>query len=188
MWLAIILTTLFGGIGILITYGVYALEQVDFDLYEMDRDEFRHKVIGEEYEDGYGSRGWFTSPISKEAEKKYQQYLAKIKKKSKRRKVFFYVLPVIIFMFLLFWFAKLGAFIDKQNLGKEIARYEASKYTIEMSLENADLTGLERIELVKQATEKNEWLAQKKYEVQQWFNFHLDKDLVLQLKEINLNK
>ena len=161
---------------------------MNFDLYEMDRDEFRHKVIGEEYEDGYYSRRWFNSPISKEAEKKYQQYLAKTKKKSKRRKVFFYLLPVIVFIIFLFGFSSLGAFLDRKNLNEEIAKYEASKYTIEMSLENTDLTGFERIELVKQASEKNEWLAQKKYDVQQWYRFYLDKDKVLSLEEIKLNK
>jgi len=186
MWIGLFLTVI---LGLFLLFLIYILmyNNCDFEFYMTQR-EFRHKILGEEYDDVYSYGSYFNTPISEEGKNKYQKYLEKCEAKSKRRKVFFYSLPVVIYIILIFAFSSLGAFIEKQNLNREVARYEASKYTIEMSLENADLTGLERIELVKQASEKNEWLAQKKYEVQQWYRFYLDKDYILKLEPIKLTK
>ena len=80
----------------------------------------------------------------------------------------------------------IGAFMEKEDLKKDIASYQASKYTIEQSLNNEQLSGLERIELVKLANEKNQWLERTKYKVKQWYSFYLDKELVLSLEMIEL--
>ena len=161
-----------------IIYGLF-FNDADFSLDPMSQRDFSIEILNDDNIDNM---------YSKETKQKYEKYVKAVEKKSEKRKIFFYCLPVIIFMVVLIAGSLLGAFIEKQVVNGEIARYIASKYTIEMSLENTNLTGLERIELVKQASEKNEWLAQKKYDVQQWYRFYLDKDKVLSLEEINLNK
>lgn len=52
--------------------------------------------------------------------------------------------------------------------------YAATKKTIESSLHNENLTGLERLELVKQASEANAELAQHVYASEQWYGFAED--------------
>ena len=110
----------------------------------------------------------------------------KNKKIEKQRKIFV-AISFIVFVIQLFGFTWLGAVVENKNFCAEVEEYKASKYTIEMSLKNDDLTGFERIELVKQATEENKWLANAKYKVQIWYNFHLDKS-VLQLEMIKLGE
>ena len=97
--------------------------------------------------------------------------------------VFIYVLTPIILIMCGFS----GAVIHKHYTNEQVEGYKMVKITIEDSVANEDLTGLEKLELVKQASERNEWLGKKKYEVKRWYNFYLDKD-VLDLEEIKLNK
>lgn len=80
-----------------------------------------------------------------------------------------------------------GASLHKHYTNEQVECYKMAKITIEDSIANEYLTGLERLELVKQTTEKNEWLGATKYEVKRWYNFYLDKD-ILDLEEIKLNK
>ncbi|MGN0961033.1 MAG: hypothetical protein ACI4PF_02395 [Christensenellales bacterium] len=188
MWVAFIITSVVGLGAIALTYALYGCNQVDFSCKKMSQSEFRYKVLNEELDCAYPYCTRFQSPISEEGQKKYDNYCNKIHKKSIMKTIFFWALPVLIFAIVLFGFSYIGAFLDREQLNKEIASYQASKYTIEISLENDDLTGLERVELVKQASEKNEWLARKQYEVQQWYRFYLNKNAVLELKPIDLTK
>lgn len=189
MWVGLLVGLFCGLIIMLAIYGVYALTDQEFDCRKMSEDEYRYKVLGEDYTyTGYYSFKSFKEDMSEENKNKYEQYCLKVDKKSKLKKVFLLSFPVAIFIMLFTISICFGTFLDKQNLNKEIASYQASKHTIEMSLENEDLTGFERVELVKQASEKNEWLAQKQYEVQQWYRFYLDKDAVLKLEPIDLAK
>lgn len=61
--------------------------------------------------------------------------------------------------------------------------YEIQKNLIEDSVENANLTGFERVELVKQANELNAKLVGKQFDCQKWYGF-LIPDSVLELEPI----
>ena len=61
--------------------------------------------------------------------------------------------------------------------------YEVQKTLIEDSVENANLTGFERVELVKQANELNAELVGKQFDCQRWYGF-LIPDSVLELEPI----
>lgn len=78
-----------------------------------------------------------------------------------------------------------GGFIEHENNSRFIYSFEASKTTIERSLENENLTGYERVALVEQAAEKNAELAEKQYSASRWYGF-LWPDEVLNLKAILL--
>lgn len=189
MWFGLSVGLLCGLIIMLAIYGVYALTNQEFDCRKMSEDEYRYKVLGEDYTYvGYCGYKSYNEDMSEENKSKYEQYCLKVDKKSKLKKILLLSLPVAIFIILFMVCICLGTFFEKQTLNKEIASYQASKHTIEMSLKNDNLTGFERVELVKQASEKNEWLAQKQYEVQQWYRFYLDKDAVLKLEPIDLAK
>ena len=57
-----------------------------------------------------------------------------------------------------------------------------------MSLENEELSGLERIELVKQATELNGELAERKARVQLWHFVVYDNTIYDNVELIKLTK
>lgn len=63
-------------------------------------------------------------------------------------------------------FIGIGIYTEDERLF--IAKFEAQKQTIEMSLDNENLSGLERIELVKQASELNGEMAERKAKLQVW--------------------
>lgn len=89
---------------------------------------------------------------------------------------------------LVAWIA--GVFIGIGIGDKEervfVARYNAQKYTIEQSLKEEDLTGLERFELVKQATELNGELAERKAKFELWYHVHYDNDIYDNVELIDL--
>ena len=74
----------------------------------------------------------------------------------------------------------------KEDSNSYVNSYAIKKATIEESLKSETLTGFERIELVKQATEINANLAQKKYEITKWYGFYLNKEIE-NLEYIDLN-
>ena len=77
-------------------------------------------------------------------------------------------------------------YIAKENSNSYVNSYTIKKTTIEDSLKSETLTGFERAELVKQATEINADLAQKKYEITKWYGSYLNKEIE-NLEYINLN-
>ena len=88
------------------------------------------------------------------------------------------------------WIASIfiGIGINTQEEKVYVQKYLAQKQTIEMSLENEDLTGLERIELVKQATELNGEVAEKKARFQLWHFVVYDNTIYDNVELIKLTK
>jgi hypothetical protein len=78
-----------------------------------------------------------------------------------------------------------GQFGVVDSANRYIVQYEAAKQTIESSLQNENLSGFERIELVKQATKYNKELSGKQYDATRWYNFQYD-DRIFDLEPINL--
>ena len=77
-------------------------------------------------------------------------------------------------------------YVEKEDSNSYVNSYTIKKTTIEDSLKSETLTGFERAELVKQATEINADLAQKKYEITKWYGFYLNKEIE-NLEYIDLN-
>ena len=77
-------------------------------------------------------------------------------------------------------------YVEKEDSNSYVNSYMVKKTTIEDSLKSETLTGFERAELVKQATEINADLAQKKYEITKWYGFYLNKEIE-NLEYIDLN-
>lgn len=80
---------------------------------------------------------------------------------------------IIIFIISCFGISYGLSMYSKEN----IAEYQAQKITIEQSLSNEELSGLERIELVKQASELNGWLASQKVTMSKWTEFDIYKSV-----------
>jgi hypothetical protein len=66
--------------------------------------------------------------------------------------------------------------------------YLVQKETIEMSLESDNLSGFERIELVKQATELNGELTKRKTYIKYWYSGVSDNTIYDNVEFINLNR
>ena len=77
-------------------------------------------------------------------------------------------------------------YVEKEDSNSYVNSYAIKKATIEESLKSETLTGFERIELVKQATEINAGLAEKKYKITKWYGFYLNKEIE-NLEYIDLN-
>ena len=77
-------------------------------------------------------------------------------------------------------------YVAKEDSNSYVNSYTVKKTTIEDSLKSETLTGFERAELVKQATEINAGLAEKKYEITKWYGFYLSKE-IKNLEYIDLN-
>lgn len=88
------------------------------------------------------------------------------------------------------WIASIfiGIGINTQEEKVYVQKYLAQKQTIEMSLENEDLTGLERIEIVKQATELNGKVAERKARFQLWNFVVYDNTIYDNVELIKLTK
>lgn len=78
-----------------------------------------------------------------------------------------------------------GYNVEVHRIGSYIDQYTVVKTTIESSIHNDQLSGFEKIELVKQATEENKELAAKQYDARQWYGFMIP-DEILELKPINI--
>jgi hypothetical protein len=92
--------------------------------------------------------------------------------------------------FLVVWAGAvfIGIGINTQEEKVYVQKYLAQKQTIEMSLENEELSGLERIELVKQATELNGELAERKARFQLWHFVVYDNTIYDNVELIKLTK
>lgn len=175
-------------IGVIILILVYVFALKDYSYSKgLDEDEYRNKVLKEEPDRyTYSDMPYYYNSMSDINKKKYSLYKKKQEKRNKRITNFLKILPCIIFIIIISSACYLLSFLEQEFLNVEIERYIASKETIETSLESNYLSGAERFELVKQAKEENEWLAQKQYEIKQWYRFYLDKDAVLGLEFIEL--
>lgn len=87
------------------------------------------------------------------------------------------LLTAVIGSIALGLFCYVGATIDNNSHRAFVASYNAQKFTIEQSLRNSDLSGFERIELVRQASELNGEIAVRKTRIQQWNYFHIDDSI-----------
>lgn len=119
-----------------------------------------------------------TLRLDEERVQKYETEYNKVKHKEKVYKIFSIVLCVLLAIGI-----AVGGYVGtvdiiNKNLSREINGYNASKLTIEQSINNTELSGLERLELVKQAQDKNEWLAKQKVDVHFWGNCYYYKIVV----------
>ena len=78
-----------------------------------------------------------------------------------------------------------GYNVEVHRIGSYIDQYTVAKTTIESSIHNDQLSGFEKIELVKQATEENKELAAKQYDARQWYGFVIP-DEILELEPISI--
>lgn len=74
---------------------------------------------------------------------------------------------------------------DKTTYRAWTQKYISQKQLIEESLDNEKLSGLERVELVKQANELNAGLIDKQFLCVKWYSFAMD-DKVLELEPVSL--
>lgn len=81
-------------------------------------------------------------------------------------------------------FIGIGIYTEEERLF--IAKFEAQKQTIEMSLDNENLSGLERIELVKQASELNGEMAERKAKLQVWHYVTYNNSMYDNIEPISL--
>ena len=98
-----------------------------------------------------------------------------------------WVIPLILA--LCFWVGAIfiGMNINENEHKAYAQKHLAQKQTIEMSLENDKLSGLERIELVKQAVELNGKLAERKTAIKHWNSGVLDNTIYDEIEFIKLN-
>lgn len=83
--------------------------------------------------------------------------------------------------------ALLGIYVNNINYIKYINSYIAKKEVIERSINNNNLSNLEKIEIVKQILELNGELAEKKTEYnQKLLYFYLNTNKINKLKEIEI--
>lgn len=100
-----------------------------------------------------------------------------------------YCLPTLIptvIGFIISIFIAIGA--STEDARAYVASYNAQKITIEQSINNDSLDGLERIELVKQATQLNGNLARKKELFGRWHVVAYDKYIYDDVEFISLEK
>ena len=100
----------------------------------------------------------------------------------------FWKLSAIAFLVVWAGAVFIGIGINTQEEKVYVQKYLAQKQTIEMSLENEELTGLERIELVKQATELNGKIAERKARFQLWHFVVYDNTIYDNVELVKLTK
>ena len=71
-----------------------------------------------------------------------------------------------------------------KNVEREIAEYTIAKITYEEALKNSNLTGLERLQIIKVITEENKNLANRKVMMTRWARFDIKDELKLQMLEL----
>lgn len=85
-------------------------------------------------------------------------------------------------------FTFIGVKLNTDSHKAYLQKYLVQKETIEMSLESDNLSGFERVELVKQATELNGELAEKKAYIKYWYSGVNDNTIYDNVEFINLNR
>ena len=81
-----------------------------------------------------------------------------------------------------------GIGINTENEKVFVKKYLAQKETIEISLEVEELSGFERLELVRQATELNGEVAERKAQFELWHFVVYDNTIYDNVELINLNR
>ena len=80
-----------------------------------------------------------------------------------------------------------GAIVHDTHCYKNyMYQFEIEKQMVESSMSNKNISGFERIELVKQAVESNKELAKYKYDCQQWYGIAIP-DEILDIEFISLD-
>lgn len=168
--LAILLTALAGCIGFLIwckTYNGFDCPYEPHKEFICCRFNYSEEQVAE---------------MEKEAEARYQeklvQYNKAVKKVAKQKRIY-YGTRITIFT-LVMLFVLIGTYVGisygfSKLYQRDLIGYEAEKMTIEQSLANESLTGLEKFELVQQASKLNKWLAHQKFDYERWAYFDIDK-------------
>ena len=85
-------------------------------------------------------------------------------------------------------FIFIGVQLNTNDHRAYLQKYLIQKETIEMSLESENLSGFERVELVKQAAELNGELAEKKAYIKFWYSGVNDNTIYDNVEFINLNR
>ena len=84
-----------------------------------------------------------------------------------------------------------GGIIGKQSATyfyeTQVKTYYINKETIESSICNENLNGLEKIQLVEQATILNEKIITMKVDVTKWWYWYLDDNMVKDLEPVDLS-
>lgn len=138
----------------------------------------------------YGETEEYCIEQQKIADKNYEQKLKEYNKelkKYKRRTIVQFLVPIITLIIItagactLYYTA--FAYHDSMEYKEDLASFEAQKQTIEQAISNESLGGLERIELVNQASELNAWLAEEKIKLTKWSKF----DIYQEVKDLYAN-
>lgn len=109
-----------------------------------------------------------------------------IKKRRCEYRFLTWLIPLIIAIcaWIGFIFIGIGIYTEEERIF--IVGFEAQKQTIEMSLDNENLSGLEKIELVKKATELNGELAERKSRFNMWHYVSYDNSIYNDIEPISL--
>lgn len=109
---------------------------------------------------------------------------------AKKAKILTFIVTMLMAISIVLIFG-LVVNLNSITLQGEINAFTANKELIEKSIYNDKLSGLERIELVKQSTEMNSWLATTQAHMKKWtaFDYSNDiKDVLFLLEYIDLAK
>lgn len=80
--------------------------------------------------------------------------------------------------------------LDNSSMEQYIAGYKSTKSTYTEAINNESMTGLEKINLVKDLVNENEYLAKKQSTINRWWNFDIsktNKTALLELTPIELS-
>ena len=103
---------------------------------------------------------------------------------STRSEVCCVIITVLLAISVVIGGTTIGYVVDCESNRQFMVGYAISKETIENSVTSNNLSGFERVELVKQAVELNSALAQLQYISQQWYGFAVP-DEIIELKPID---
>lgn len=93
-------------------------------------------------------------------------------------KVIYHILPIIFIASMV-----TGGYMEYEANNSAIVNFISQKQSIEASLNDDRLTGFERAEIVKLASELNGELSQMQYQATKWYGFAID-DKVLEIEPI----
>lgn len=90
---------------------------------------------------------------------------------------------VLVLCFSMF----IGARVHIRMFERDVRQFESAKVTYSEAIKSADVSGLERIEIVNKITEENKTLARLKYDATKWYYFYLPDNIVDNLEPIKLS-
>lgn len=95
------------------------------------------------------------------------------------------VIAAVLFVAVMVGGGVAGCAVERHASRQFMETYTVEKRTIEASLSNENISGFERVELVRQAAEANKELAGHQYNCKQWYGFNMD-NRILELSFIDL--